>query len=256
MRASTRTLVLAGMLIVLLAGCASKGPREEQSGPAELNAELGLAYMQQGELELALNKLQRALQHNPRLDRAHHYLAELYRRLDEPEKAEQHFARAVRLAPRDAALHNNYGVFLCSQGEYQRASKHFHTALRNPVYNAPAQTYENLGVCSKRNGDAEQAASYFRSALQLDPHLPTALVALMELKYEQGEHLEARRYLQRYREVGPHTAETLWLAVRNEYALGDQNAVSSLRMQLNNRFPDSDEARLMREWERTRHERH
>jgi len=60
-------------------------------------------------------------------------------------------------------------------------------------------------------------------------------------------NLSARGYLQRYLEQAPHSAKTLWLGIRIERALGDENAVSSYALLLKANFPDSDETGLLLE---------
>jgi type IV pilus assembly protein PilF len=70
------------------------------------------------------------------------------------------------------------------------------------------------------------------------------------ISYEDAQYLPARAYLQRYLVVARHTARSLWLGIRIERKLGDVDAVASYALALSNRFPESDEARLLRESER------
>jgi type IV pilus assembly protein PilF len=53
--------------------------------------------------------------------------------------------------------------------------------------------------------------------------------------------------LQRYLEVGAHTAQSLWLGIRIERELGDRDALASYSLQLEKSYPDSEEARLLLE---------
>ena len=50
-------------------------------------------------------------------------------------------------------------------------------------------------------------------------------------------------YLQRYLEVGKHTSKSLWLGIRIERDLGDNNAASSYAMLLKAKYPDAPETR-------------
>lgn len=231
-------LVLAAAL--LLSACSGMPTRDPRS--AQVNAELGLRYMLQGQNEVALEKLNRALEQDPKSAIAHHYLAELYRRLGESKDADRHFRRAIALDENNSSVYNNYGVFLCNQKRYEEAEKQFLTVLQNPVYTGRAQTLENLGVCLRAAGNTTKAAEYFRKALQADAKSPIALLGMAELNHGAGNSLSARAYLQRYNEVGPHTPESLWLGVRVERALGNKGAAGSYGLLLKNRFPDSEEA--------------
>ena len=68
--------VLVLVLVLVLSGCASKQAQQSAESPAQINARLGLNYMQQGNYEIAMEKLKRALEQDPNLADAHHYIAE------------------------------------------------------------------------------------------------------------------------------------------------------------------------------------
>ena len=74
-----------------------------------------------------------------------------------------------------------------------------------------------------------------------------ALLRMAILSYQSSRYLPARAYLERYREVGPQTAESLWLGYRVEERLGDKDAAASYAMLLRAKFPDSQEVRLLQE---------
>lgn len=248
-RHSAGVVLLAALL---LAGCNQVRTRDPEGVPttaAEINASLGLSYMQQGKNDVAMTRLKRALETEPDLFEAHHYIAVLYERLGQNDLAEQHYQRALRLDGQNASLQNNYGTFLCKQGRFADSERHFLDALKDPLYKTPDQTYENLGLCARQAGDVGKAEGYLRRALQLNRKLPESLLQMAQLEFEAKRHLQARAYLQRYLAVGAHTPETLWLGIRNERILGDKNAVASYALLLKRRFPDSEEARLLLESE-------
>lgn len=241
------------LLTLFLIACASSpesGKTERRSKEAaEVNAELGLRYMMDGEYALSMQKLQRALKFNPESVSANHYIAELYRRLEKYEEADRYFRIALDHAEKDYSLLNNYGVFLCNQGRIDEAEEQFIKVLDDPLYRARDQLYENMGLCmldgKNQNKDEyrEKAESYLRKALSINPRLPKSLIGMTQLSYENGKYMSARAYLQRYLEVGNQTPETLWLGIKVERILGNKNAVASYGMQLKGRFPESEEAR-------------
>ena len=83
---------------LLLAGCASGGggmnPTRAEPSRAETaaayNLQLGVAYLQQGNLPLAKEKLERALQQNPRDATTHGALAMLNERLGNLRDADRY----------------------------------------------------------------------------------------------------------------------------------------------------------------------
>jgi type IV pilus assembly protein PilF len=243
----TRTAALLAAL--LLAGCSST-PSKDGGDPkraADLNAQLGVRYMVQGNQERAMEKLNYALTFDPDHGPAHHYLGELYRRLGRDDDAERHFRRALVRMPDDANLHNNMGVFLCGRGRYDEAEKEFLRVLEHPVYQPRDEVYENLGLCMQRKPDIAKADQYLRQALSINPRLPKSLFTMAQLSHADGNMLSARAYLQRYSEVARHTPETLWLGIQIERVLGDRDALASYELLLRNNFSASEQARLYQE---------
>lgn len=251
MRYGARAVAAFG-LALLLAACSGSPVREaaDEEKSANLNAELGLRYMLQGKHALALEKLERALEFQPGHPAAHHYMAELYRRLGKSREAEIHYRESLESAPGDNAVRNNYAVFLCSIGRLDEAENQFVAVLKDPVYNARAEAYENLGLCLQRKPEPEKAEFYFRQALRLEPRLAKSLVGMTRISVGKGDYLAARGYLQRYAAVARHTPETLWLGIRIERQLGDRDALASYGLLLKGNFPDSPEAELYRSSER------
>lgn len=245
---------LAAVLFLgLLSACQSTPVQHTGGTPqaanrlAELHTQLGIDYLRQGELDQAYNRLQRALAADPNFSTAHNAMGLLQERLNNPEKAEEHYRRAVYLNPGDSAAQNNYGSFLCRQERYEEGEARFIKVTQNRLYDQPEIAYTNAGVCMKRAGDIDKAEHYLRTALQINPIVPQALVAMCELSYDKGRHLIARAYLQRYLEVARHTPQSLWLGVRIERELGDRNAASSYALLLKSNYPDSRETQLLLE---------
>jgi len=243
MSAFVRYLLLA----VMLTACSAHQARDlnQPRTPAEINAEMGLRYMQQGDYQVALGKLKRALEQDSRLASAHHYIALLYNRLGSTDLAGQHFARAIKLAPGNAAIENNYGVFLCEQGHYREAEARFLRVLQVPDYKHPGEAYENAGLCALRSSDTTKAASYFRRALEFNPLRANSLYQMMKLSFDSGRLRDAQDFLQRYEKVASHSRQSLWLALRIERRLGNQAAARDYAQRLRRRFPDSAEARSL-----------
>lgn len=248
-----RRLRLFGVLVcaLLLSACAGKPPQSQQGGEssAHINARLGLSYMQQGNYEVAMEKLKRALEQDPDLPEAHHYIAELYKTIRNTDLADQHYRRALRLSPHDAALQNNYAVFLCDAGRYADAEERFVKAARTPGYQRPEEAYQNAATCVLRIPNRERAMAHLRSALDINPLLPGALYQMTQLSVESGEYLQARAFLQRYEAIARHTAQSLWWGVSIERQLGNPIAAGDYGRQLRQEFPRSEEAAKLREIE-------
>ncbi len=237
--------LIALIVMLFVSGCSSTTSNQRPSNPikaAEINAELGLRYMVAGNYELAMQKLTKSLSFDEDSVDAHHYLAELYRRLNQIDKADKHYQLAIDNSDNDSSLYNNYGVFLCSQGRIDDAEELFSKVLDNPLYSERAQVYENLGLCMEQQKDYEKAESYFREALKHNEKLPGTLLAMARISFENSKWLSSRAYLQRLKLITEHNAESLWLACRVENILGDKSAAKKFGDELVSKYPQSNEA--------------
>lgn len=240
-------MVSAALCVLVLSGCTTDGGTKEGvdvAKAAEERARLGLGYLKNGNYERAMLNLNKAIEHDKRYGPAHHYLGILYSRLGEYEKADEHYRDAIYYSENDYDLYNNYGTFLCSQKRYKEGERQLLEVLANPVYPRKDQLYENLGLCVEPKPDLEEAEKYYRKALQLNPRLPSSLLAMARISFSQDNFLGARAFLARYAEVVPQNPESLWLGIRVERALGDRNAVGSYGLQLKNKFPESEQTKL------------
>jgi type IV pilus assembly protein PilF len=238
--------VLIGLL---LTGCASnEEPAYPEGDPVEAaraNVRLAVAYMRRGNYEVAMEKLQRALEQDPKNADAETTLGVLYETLGDREEAGKHYRRAVQLDPEDPNVHNNYGTWLCQDGRLKQAHKEFMAAIESPFYGTPEVALTNAGSCAMRDGKVTEAEQYFRRALQADARYPAVLYQMAELKNTQGDYMRARAFVQRYFDVAPANSESLSLAIGIEDALGDKGAAREYRAALMADFPDSPQARAM-----------
>lgn len=216
-----------------------------QSSPADVYIALGVEYMNRGMNEVALENLQKALLIDNSSSNAHNVIAVLYDRLNDKSLAGRHYAKSVALSPLNSGAQNNYARFLCAQGEYEKADKHFNLAIKNPLYKSPEIALTNAGTCAMKDGKLERAEHYYRDVLQRNKRFSPALYQMAKLKFAQKNYLSVRAYLQRYRDVSKHTPATLWLGIQAEEQLNNKDAVASYTLQLRQMFPDSHEVGLL-----------
>lgn len=220
-------------------------PSRETNEVAKANLNLGIAYLKEGKYESAFEALEKARKADPGHSATYNVLGLLYQQLNDPEKAEQHFKKAISLNNNDSSAMNNYGNFLCQQGRLEEMLETFSEAAKNPLYQTPEIAITNSGLCLYDNQKKATAKEKFQQALQINPKIPQALIKMCELSLDEFNYLSARAYLQRYQEISRHTARSLWLGIQIERELGDKDAVSSYALLLKNTFPDSDEAAIL-----------
>src|SRR3984885_10732855 len=94
--------VMVVALAVGLAGCAAHRRAEKKKDDAsDYNTQLGIAYLRQGDVPLAKEKLDRALKENPDSAKVHSARAMLFDRMGETKLADSEYQTALHLAPND-----------------------------------------------------------------------------------------------------------------------------------------------------------
>ncbi|HET6632775.1 MAG TPA: type IV pilus biogenesis/stability protein PilW [Rhodanobacteraceae bacterium] len=261
-----RPMILAGALL-LVAGCASDSPRmalptptrggisdaprpqeteaQQRQDAARVHTQLGQQYMQRGQLERALEKLQTALRFDPGYVPAQTVIAVLYDRIGKLALAEQHYRQAVKLAPDKGSVNNNLGAFLCRIGKADESIGYFKKAVSDPFYATPAAAYVNAGACLMKLHRAKEAEAQLDRALALDPGNAEALFQMADAMVAQKDYFHARAFIQRFDALGKPNPAALLLGYRIESQLGDRTEAQQYLKTLRDQFPDSEQARSL-----------
>lgn len=247
------SLLLGAAASLVLAGCVSTGAPDRKSNmkkAAEANMELGMHYMQLGQLQTAKDKLDSAEKQDPENFRVHWALATLSERIDKPADAERQYKDAVRLAPKDSALANAYAVFLCKTGKADEAVPLFETVMRDKLYGNPAVAATNAGMCLKSNKRNADAAKQLELALSLRPNHTEAVIQLADTQLALGNADAGRKLVDHYLSA-PNPSEralmpdVLVVGVRVALAQGERPAADNYARLLMRDFPKSPQAQAL-----------
>jgi type IV pilus assembly protein PilF len=239
--------------VALLGGCATQGVGKvkgddaatKKTDAARVHTELGQKYLQQGNFEVALEKLTKALEFDPNYVDANTVIAVLYEDINDPAKAEEHYKRATQLKPKGGNEANNYAAFLCKLGRYDEAQTFFERALADPFYKTPAVALSNSGSCLLKAGKRDEAEAALRKALEIRPNQGEALIQLASVLYEKGEYFKARAFVQRFEANGEARPDALMLGRNIELRLGNGRAAGDYTRKLLQGFPESEQARSL-----------
>jgi type IV pilus assembly protein PilF len=248
------TLRLRFGLLLLAAGLSCVTPVAGAAGATDLreaaraNAQLGLAYLQQGQLALAKEKLERARQQDSRSPDVRTSLAYLYERLELLEKADSEYRQALKLSRGKSEIANTYAVFLCRTGKVDAALKQFDAAARDKLYTTPWAALGNAGVCLRTSGRGPQAIPYFQRALQQRPDYAPAVYELADLQLELGAPGVAGLVADRFLQQGLATPEVLLVAVRAALARDERPVAEQFGRRLQREFPEAPETGQLSQW--------
>lgn len=233
---------------VFMTSCGGVGSVREARDEANMkrasgfNVQLAVGYLQRGQLEVAQEKLYKAIDQDPNNVEAHTTMAVLMMKINEMSEAENYYLEAIDIKEKDPVLRNSYGAYLCRVGRIDEALEEFQLAYTNPFYDTPYLAYSNAGTCLLQVGDYKKAEAYLRKSLRKQPKLSGALLSMAELGVKTKKYLMARAYSQRYHAINEPSAESLWLQVQAERALGATEHYRKYAKLILSDFPDTQEA--------------
>lgn len=234
-----RGMAVVSLIVVLgVSGCSSNKAKPQPIKAANYNAQLGAEYLRKGLLNMANDKLERALEQNYRSADAHHYYALLQQKLKRNELAKKHFLIALDLK-KSPELYNNYGSFLCKQKKFRSADRQFDNALSDPLYRTPEFAHANAGICASDAGNYVRAKDHFNKALARNPRFASPIMELAQLYYREGDFSRAQAYLFRYNDITGDTERSLGLCRDIHKKLGETAKAEECVSKLLSKFPHS-----------------
>lgn len=236
---------------LVLAGCASDGdrggrdglsvaPRRTVHASADERArrDASLATYQagraaeEGRLDEALRLARRAVGIDPQSLEALAVLGIIQERSGDVEVAGETYKRALMLAPSNVDAVNNYGSWLCSQGQAAEALVVLDRALATTEGKHSPGLLANAGTCALHAGQVVRAEQDLRAALVLDPGHTQALKDMARVLAGRNEWMGARAFYQRRLAAAPADVSVLQLAIEIEQGLGDMKAAEHYRQLL------------------------
>jgi type IV pilus assembly protein PilF len=249
-------IAIVGLLLVgasLVSGCSTSSSSETKVADiagkttaaqrAQIHTELASEYFRLGKMAVALESANQATKVFPSHAPAYNMLALIHMELQENDKAQAAFEQAIKFAPDDSNVLNNYGWFICQRVDAKRSLVYFERAIKNPLYSSPERALYNGGVCARRAGDLRAAEVNFNATLKRDPQFAPALVELADIAFSQSRFKDADDFFARYNAlIREPDANGLLLGAKIARAMNDRNAEAGYIAQLRRRFPESPQA--------------
>lgn len=252
--------VLAVAALVVLAGCQTSnvttplhvgtpGAAAAASSPdaaraVQVRLELASEYLRVGRLDVAMQEVNHVLSINPNALEAYTIRGLIHAEQRNFQAADADYARVLRARGSDPDVLHNYGWILCQQARYDEGIGYLQRALAVPGFATSARTLMAKGLCQQSAGRTAEAKATLERAYFVDPNNPIVAYNLALLLYGAGQVVEAQRYLRPLNASDLANAETLWLGIKVESAMGNQLKLRELGGVLARRFPHSRELAL------------
>jgi len=196
-----------------------------------------------GNMAQAKQNLEKAKNFSPDMVQVYTAFAHYYETVGENELTIESYEKALSLKTDDADTLNNYGVYLCRQGQIEAAENQFLKAIAVPTYILVAKSYENLSSCFLQKDNFVKAEMYLHRAVMHSPGNSSILFQMVRLQYAMGEFTEAKTYEQRFEKVTRRfTSQSLALAYKVYWKLGQRRTAKNYGTMLVKMYPQSWEA--------------
>lgn len=245
-----RFAALAATLLLAMPAQAQEQRPDPLLEAGKINARLAMEYLKREQLQVAREKVDKALLQNPKDVNVQLSAGLVYERLHDKKRAEKHFRQALKSDADSPEAQNALGAFLCRNGDHDRGEAMFLKAASNQLYRTPVVAYTNAGVCARSAGDLDRAERYLRQALNMRMDYPETYAQLAGVMYDRGNFLQARAFIERFRTIAPFTADVLLLGHKIELALKDAPAAAVFSERLRKEYPGSEQVRTLDNMER------
>lgn len=174
---------------------------ERAAQAAEINAEIAVYHLAQGNILLAQEKADKALEQNPQSVHAHLVSAEIESQLGDVNAEAWHYEQALKIEPQNPSALNNFAGFLCRQSRIEAAIEIYERVANDRRYGQPALVLTNAGRCLFEENHTVEAKEYWQRALLEESNYAPALFGLAEAELALGSIDAARTYFSRYTAV-------------------------------------------------------
>lgn len=148
-------------------------------------------YHMSGDYKNAIAMHKKSIEFNPRDEKAHNNLGNVYRDIGLYREALKEYERALKINPYSVEAHNNLGILYVNRGLYDEAIKEYMLAIEiNPNL---AGVHNNLGNTYAKKGLYDKALKAYQEAVNLDRRFVEAYNNLGVTLVEMGELREAVR---------------------------------------------------------------
>jgi tetratricopeptide (TPR) repeat protein len=129
-----------------------------------------------------------------------------------PDLAMEHFEAAIHLMPQLSTAHYNFATLLHQQNRLEQAVTQYKLALAytgDPV--EAARAHNNLGAALSQLGQPAMALSEFSAAIQLNPNENNSFLGRGLIEYQAGNLAAARDDISRAVQIAPSPLSLCWL---------------------------------------------
>ena len=210
---------------------------------------LGLGYLQKERFDVAKQRLDRALEIDPDSAQANDAMGIYYLTQGEVELAEEYYQKAIDSDSDYLEARHHYAQLLMQQKRYDDACDELEDVVEDVDYQQRGRALQDLGKCYYSKGENDKAIAIYKKALRGRNFNASVLLNLSTVLFEQKSYKESWNYFLRLddlveRKQTQHTAYSLWLGIKLANIQGDAKRSGRYARELTQKHKDSVEYQL------------
>jgi tetratricopeptide (TPR) repeat protein len=172
---------------------------------AEAYKSLGLSFSYQGKKDEGIKEYKKALLLNENYTEVYINLAMIFLNERDLDKAFNMLQEAVKTNSSSSEAHKELAGYYLIKRNYEKAIKEYEIAIDTGFLNKHSlfQSYSNIALCYKLEGNREKAVLFLEKALSVNPDNGITYFELGEIFNITGEEEKAIRYYRDYLKVEP-----------------------------------------------------
>jgi Tfp pilus assembly protein PilF len=205
----------------LLAGCASDAKREEIKSQVDYHYGLGMASLEDNNLQGALVEFRTATDLDPDDLKAQFALGHVYFSMGDYATARTAMERVLADEPENGEALNYLGNIAEQQGRLDEAVASFRKAIAVPTYATPHFAYRNLARALLAQGKRDEAETALKAAVRRVPEYYPARADLAKLYMDQDRWSAAVEEWQTLLDLVPAVQDARYYLAESYVGAGD-----------------------------------
>lgn len=162
---------------------------------------MGLCYSKLNLYQDAVDAFKEVIRIRPNLAEAHISLGFAYGKLDRYQEAIESFKEGIRIKPNEFRAYGGLGMVYYKTGRNHEAMEAFNQVIRINPNNATG--YDNRGYLYLDSGRYDSAIEDFKKAIELDKYKADPYIGLSIVYFRQKKTEEAKNYYKKASEIEP-----------------------------------------------------
>lgn len=159
------------VFLFLVSGCGLSKSRIKSEREADAHHKLGIAYLNENNLQMAYMEFIKAVEYNPNEKTYHYALGHVYFNMNKFNDAIKSYSKALEIDPMYGDAHNALGAVYGKMELWDDALGEYQKALNNPEYTTPQWARYNLGNAYFKKDDYKSARTEFSEAIKIQPEV-------------------------------------------------------------------------------------